>query len=372
MRIGVPRERKKLETRVGITPFGVRALKARGASLLIEKDAGVASGFTNDEYVAAGATLASGLQQVWESDLVVKVKEPHEDEYPYFAPGKAIFSFLHLAGLPDVANRLLAGGVTGIAYEMIRGENGSLPLLEPMSEVAGKLSVINGSQYLLAQYGGKGLLLSTAGKAPAGKVVIFGAGVAGRAALHHAAGLGAQVAVFDVSEKALARAKGELATHFHPQVQFAVPTAALVEEAIHSADLIVLAVLVAGDRAPTILTRDAIKKIPRGSVIVDISIDQGGAIQDAVTTSLADPVSPLGDVLYYGVPNMPAQAPKTSTLALTSAVLPYLEKIVEHGLQRSLQELTAIRDAVMTYKGHCTTEVCAKALHIPFVPFEKV
>jgi alanine dehydrogenase len=368
MKIGIPRERKTLEKRVALTPDGASELTKRGHKVLIEEGAGAGSFFTNDDYLSAGCQVVPTLEAVWSgADLVVKVKEPHEDEYPFFRPGLALFDYLHLASMPDVATKLLESRVTGIAYELVQTEDRRLPLLEPMSEVAGKLSVLNGSYFLLSQKGGRGVLLGgTVGVAP-GKVVIIGAGIAGRNACEVALGMGARVTLLDVDYKKLEAAK----IQFNNRAVIVHSTRSSLERAMRNADLLIGAVLIPGAAAPRLISREMIASMKQGSVFVDISIDQGGCAETIRPTSLDEPVFVEEGVVHYGVCNMPAQTPRTSTLALTAATLPYIIEFAEHGVQGALEKHRVLRAAVNTHAGHMTNQPCSESLGLPYVPIEE-
>jgi alanine dehydrogenase len=368
MIIGIPRERKTLEKRIALTPDGAMELTKRGHKVLIEENAGLGSSFSNEDYAQSGCTIVPTLADVWKkSDLVVKVKEPHESEYEFFRPGLALFDYLHLASMPDVAQALLKGGVTGIAYELVQTVDKRLPLLEPMSEVAGKLSVLNGSYFLLSQNGGRGVLLGgTVGVGP-GNVVIIGAGIAGRNACEVALGMGAQVTVLDVDYAKLERIK----IQFSNRATIIHSTRSSVSRAIKEADLLIGAVLVPGAAAPRIITADMIKGMKDGSVFVDISIDQGGCAETIRPTSLDEPVYRQDGVIHYGVCNMPAQTPRTSTMALTAATLPYIVELADKGVAGALRENVALRHAVNTHSGHLTNAPCAQSLKLEYTPIER-
>lgn len=367
MIIGVPRERKTLEKRVALTPDGAYELTRRGHTVLIEKNAGVGSFFDDESYKKVGCRIVSTLGEVWkESELVVKVKEPHEEECQFFRPGLALFDYLHLASMPDVTQALLNGGVTGIAYELVQLEDRRLPLLEPMSEVAGKLSVLNGGYFLLSQNQGRGLLLGgTIGVMPA-EVVIIGAGIAGRAACEMALGMGASVTVLDLDYLKLERIK----TQFGGKAKVLHSTQGSLERAIAQADLLIGAVLVPGAAAPKIVSRKMIGSMKRGSVFVDISIDQGGCAETSQPTSLDAPTYVVDGVIHYGVCNMPAQTPVTSTMALTAATFPYVLHLAEKGVKEALRESHPLKSAVNTYRGQLTNEAVAKSLGLGWERFE--
>lgn len=367
MIIGVPRERKTLEKRIAITPDGAQELVKRGHKLLIEQDAGLGSHFGNELYQEAGCTIVPTLKDVWtKSDLVVKVKEPHESEYEFFRSGLTLFCYLHLASMPSVATAMINGKVTGVAYELVQTEDHRLPLLEPMSEVAGKLSVLNGAYFLLSQNSGRGLLLGgTVGVQP-GEVAIIGAGIAGKAACEMALGAGAHVTILDIDHKRLESIKAQ----FGNQVTTLHSTKASIERACTKADLVIGAVLIPGAAAPKLITADTVKKMKKGSVIVDISIDQGGCTETMRPTNLDNPVFEEFGVIHYGVCNMPAQTPITSTMALTSATLPYIVKLASS--PQGLRDHKELKNALNTHNGHLTNRAVSEAVGIRYAPIEEI
>jgi len=369
MRIGIPRERKTLEKRVALTPAGAKELIQAGHTVLIETGAGVGSSFQDSAYTSVGATIVKTLADVWtKAELLVKVKEPDESEFGFFRSDLMLFDYLHLASLPKVAEALLAANVTAFAYENLRTDDGRLPLLEPMSEVAGKLSVLNGAYYLLSQNGGRGVLLGGATGGPPARVVVIGAGVAGQAAVSTAVGMGAHVTVVDISKDKL----GALSARFGKAVDTVVSTPASLSTACKDADLLIGAVLVPGAATPKIITREMIKSMGSQAVFVDISIDQGGCAETSKPTSLDNPVYEVDGVIHYGVCNMPAQTPHTSTYALTSATLPYIKQIASDGFAKALSSSKPIQNALTCYAGHLTNRPTADALHIDYWPVEKV
>jgi alanine dehydrogenase len=369
MIIGVPRERKTLEKRVALTPDGAKELTKRGHTVLIEKNAGLGSFFSNESYKASGCTLVDTLEEVWtKSDLVVKVKEPHESEYQYFRKGLTVFDYLHLAGLPEVTHAMLKGGVTGIAYELVQLESGALPLLEPMSEVAGKLSVLNGSYFLLAQNGGRGTLLGGTTGVPPADVTVVGAGIAGRAAATVALGMGARVTVLDISQRALERIRIE----FQGRARTVHSTAASLERHCSEADLVIGAVLVPGAKAPALVTTEMVKAMMPGSVLVDISIDQGGCVEGIRTTSLETPTYEEHGVIHYAVPNMPAQTARTSTQALTAVTLPYIVELADHGIKGAFERKSELKKALNTHAGMLTNELVSDAVGPAYTPIDEV
>ena len=368
MRIGVPRERKTLEKRVALTPQGAKELVDLGHTVLIETGAGIGSSFSDAAYQASGCQIAKTLGDVWNgAELLVKVKEPDASEFPYFRSDLILFDYLHLASLPKVAEALLASKVTAFAYENLRTPEGRLPLLEPMSEVAGKLSVLNGAYYLLSQNGGRGVLLGGATGGPPAKVVIIGAGIAGQAACATAVGMGAHVTVVDISKDKLAM----LTSRFGSYVDTVISTPQSLAASCKGADLLIGAVLVPGAATPKIITREMIRSMGPQAVFVDISIDQGGCAETSKPTSLDNPVYEVDGVIHYGVCNMPAQTPRTSTFALTTATLPYIKQLAHHGVTKSLAESSAIQSALTCFGGLLTNQPTAEALHVEFTPVKK-
>ena len=363
MIVGVPREVKDHETRVALVPSGVIALREAGHEVLIEAGAGLGSAISDREYAEAGASLTPNAAEAWKkADLVVKVKEPQASEYQHFRPGLTLFTFLHLAPLPELTERLLAGGVNSLGYETIRETDGSLPLLTPMSEVAGRMAVQVGAQYLEAPYGGRGVLLGgVPGVAPA-NVVIIGGGVVGHNAAKVAYGMGAHVTIID---RSLARLR-DIDDIFNSQVVTLASNAWTIREAVRQADLVIGAVLIAGAAAPRLVTREMVSGMKRGAVVVDVCIDQGGCLETSRPTTHSNPVYVVDDVVHYCVSNMPAAVPHTSTFALTNATFPYLLDLANKGLPRACAESPAIRVGVNTYAGHITHAGVAESQGKPF------
>ncbi len=358
MKIGVPKEIKDHEARVGLVPSGVAALVEAGHQVLVETGAGKGSSLFDEEYKDAGAKIIDDAAAVWaHSDLVVKVKEPQPSEYDYFRPDLLLFTYLHLAPLPELTDRLLEARVAAIAYETIRERDGSLPLLTPMSEVAGRMSVQVGAQYLEAPNGGRGILLGgIPGVAPA-NVVILGGGVVGHNAAKIATGLGAHVTIID---RNLARLR-ELDDIFNGQVVTLASNAYTIREALRLADLVIGAVLIPGASAPRLVRRDMIKLMKPGSVVVDVAIDQGGCFETSHATTHTDPIYYVDNVLHYCVSNMPAAVPHTSTLGLTNATFPHLLALANKGLARACVESPEVAEGVNTYKGHVTYRAVAES-----------
>ena len=351
MVIGVAKEIKDHETRVGLVPSGVLALREAGHEVLVEARAGEGSSISDEEYAHAGARIAESAAEVWsKADLVAKVKEPQPAEYACFRPGLVLFTYLHLAPLPELTNRLLESKVSGVAYETIREADGSLPLLTPMSEVAGRMSVQVGAQYLEKPNGGRGILLGgVPGVAPA-NAVILGGGVVGTNAAKMALGLGAHVTIIDRNLNRLR----ELDDIFNGQVVTLASNALTIRENLKTADLVVGAVLIPGASAPKLVKREMIAGMKRGAVVVDVAIDQGGCLETAHATTHTDPTYLVDGVVHYCVSNMPAAVPHTSTFALTNATFPYLLELANHGLEAACERHAALREGVNTYKGFVT------------------
>ena len=351
MVVGVAREIKDQETRVGLVPSGVIALREAGHEVLVEARAGEGSSITDEEYAQAGGRIVAGAADVWtKSDLVIKVKEPQPSEYAFFRPGLVLFTYLHLAPLPELTDRLLAAKVSGVAYETIREADGSLPLLTPMSEVAGRMSVQVGAQYLEKPNGGRGILLGgVPGVAPA-NTVILGGGVVGTNAAKMALGLGAHVTVID---RSLDRLR-QLDDIFNGMVVTLASNAWTIGENLKTADLVVGSVLIPGASAPKLIKREMIAGMKRGAVIVDVAIDQGGCLETSHATTHTAPTYVVDGVVHYCVSNMPAAVPHTSTFALTNATFPYLLELANHGLEAACERHAALREGVNTYKGAVT------------------
>ncbi len=367
LRIGIPREVKPGENRVSLTPEGAAALAGADASVRVQSGAGAESGYPDEEYAAAGAEVVEGAARAWDADLVVKVKEPVPDELPFLRERTALFTYLHLAACPELADALLARRVTAIAYETV-SEGGRLPLLRPMSEVAGALSVQVGARGLEKSCGGRGVLLAGVSGAAPGRVCVIGAGTAGRCAARAAAGIGAQVEVLDVSTDKLAAIRDE----HGGKVKTELATPGAVEAAVTAADLVVSTVLVVGDRAPLLIGRALLRRMRKGAVVVDIAIDQGGTLETSRPTTHASPYFTEEEIVHYCVSNMPAAVPRTATAALTAATLPYLLAIAGRGPVGALRDDPALRAGLNTFKGHIVCEGVARALKREYVPAESL
>ncbi len=358
MIIGVPKEVKDHESRVGLVPSGALALVEAGHRVLVQTGAGQASSLPDSQYLEAGAEIVSNAAGVWSAaDLVVKVKEPQEPEYLHLRPGLILFTYLHLAPLPELTDRLLAAKVNAVAYETIREEDNSLPLLTPMSEVAGRMSVQVGAQYLEAPNGGRGILLGgVPGVAPA-NVVILGGGVVGHNAAKIACGLGAHVTIID---RNLDRLR-ELDDIYNSQVVTLASSAWTIRQVLRDADLVIGAVLIPGAAAPKLVRREMIKLMKPGSVVVDVAIDQGGCFETSRATTHTDPTYFVDGVLHYCVSNMPAAVPHTSTFALTNATFPFLLQLANKGLEKACKHSQPIREGVNTYEGSVTYQAVAES-----------
>jgi len=361
MIIGVPKEIKVGEKRVGIVSSGVSAFVAHGHKVLIEKGAGLGSGISDEDYRRAGAKIMSSAKQVWEqADMIIKVKEPLENEIQMCRPGQILYTYLHLASNEALTHGLLKQQIIGVAYETIQLEDGSLPLLTPMSEVAGRLSVQVGARCLEATYGGIGILLGGVSGVKPAKVVILGAGVAGSNACVIAIGMGAHVTVIDINPARLRYMQdimqGRLTTLMSNRAN-------IVEE-ISQADLLIGSVLVPGAKAPRLVTKDMIKNMKPNSVIVDIAIDQGGCIETSKPTTHDNPTYRVNDVIHYCVTNMPGAVPRTSTYALTNVTLGYGLMIADLGIDNSIAQDKALRKGVNLYKGKITYKAVAEAFNM--------
>src|ERR1700760_3479669 len=358
MIIGVPKEVKDHESRVGITPAGVKALSDAGHKVLVETQAGAQSSFPDHEYQDAGAEIVGDAGHVWaKSDMVVKVKEPIESEYAYFREGLVLFTYLHLAPLPDLTDKLLHSGVVGIAYETVRDRQGTLPLLTPMSEVAGRMSVQVGAAYLQKEHGGRGILLGGVPGVPPANVTIIGGGIVGTNAAKIALGFGAKVTLVDVN---LSRLR-ELDDLYSGRLYTLASNSYNVSHATKEADLVIGGVLIPGATAPKIVTRAMVSEMKKGAVIVDVAIDQGGCIETARPTTHSDPSFVVDGVVHYCVTNMPAAVPNTSTLALTNATFPYVLRLAQHGAAAAIKADPGMCEGVNTYAGELTYKAVAQS-----------
>ncbi|MEC3883941.1 alanine dehydrogenase [Halobacillus sp. HZG1] len=368
MIIGIPKEIKNNENRVAITPSGVINLMKAGHTIRIETQAGTGSNFTDEEYRDAGAEIVETASDIWSnSEMVMKVKEPLPSEYGYFRKGLILFTYLHLAAEPELTKALVENEVTAIAYETVAVDN-KLPLLTPMSEVAGRMATQVGAQYLEKSFGGKGILLSGVPGVSRGKVVIIGGGIVGTNAAKIAIGLGAHVTVLDLNPNRLR----ELDDQFGKDIQTMMSNPFNIAEAVKEADLVIGAVLIPGAKAPKLVTEDMVKEMKDGSVIVDVAIDQGGNFEtvDHITTH-DDPIYEKHGVLHYAVANIPGAVPRTSTIALTNVTIPYALQIASKGVNKAVEENKAIEAGVNTANGHLTYEAVARDLGYDCKPVQE-
>ena len=369
MIIGLPTEIKDNEYRVGLTPAGVRALKDAGHRVLIETNAGAGSGFEDSLYERAGGTIAKSADEVWaEGEMIVKVKEPISPEYPRMRDGQLLFTYLHLAPDNELTEQLLKRKVTGVAYETIIDRRGTLPLLTPMSEVAGRMAIQVGAHYLEKMSGGGGVLLGGVPGVPAARVVILGGGVVGTNAAKIAVGMGAHVTIIDNNLDRLR----ELDDIFLSKISTLASSAYMIHDAVSQADLIIGAVLVPGASAPRLVTKGMLKDVPNGAVIVDVAVDQGGCVETTHPTTHSAPTYYVEGVLHYCVANMPGAVPRTSTFALTNATLPYALKLANHGLQAAVAKDQGLKAGVNTYAGKLTYEAVAVSQDREYTPFDQM
>ncbi|WP_181217408.1 alanine dehydrogenase [Bacillus subtilis] len=367
MIIGVPKEIKNNENRVALTPGGVSQLISNGHRVLVETGAGLGSGFENEAYESAGAEIIADPKQVWDAEMVMKVKEPLPEEYVYFRKGLVLFTYLHLAAEPELAQALKDKGVTAIAYETV-SEGRTLPLLTPMSEVAGRMAAQIGAQFLEKPKGGKGILLAGVPGVSRGKVTIIGGGVVGTNAAKMAVGLGADVTIIDLNADRLR----QLDDIFGHQIKTLISNPVNIADAVAEADLLICAVLIPGAKAPTLVTEEMVKQMKPGSVIVDVAIDQGGIVEtvDHITTH-DQPTYEKHGVVHYAVANMPGAVPRTSTIALTNVTVPYALQIANKGEVKALTDNAALRAGLNTANGHVTYEAVARDLGYEYIPAEK-
>lgn len=368
MKIGVPKEIKAREYRVGMTPAGVQQLTTRGHKVVVEAGAGLGSGIPDEQYVQAGATLVATAQEAWAADMVVKVKEPQPTEIGFFRPGLILYTYLHLAAEAELTRELAARGVASVAYETIQTSDGALPLLRPMSEVAGRMATQVGARCLEKESGGKGLLLGSVPGTRRGRVVIIGGGVVGKNAATIAVGMGAHVTMIDLRAETLVH----LEDVFGGRVETLYSNPHNIEESVRRADLVIGAVLVPGARAPKLVTESLIKQMEPGSVVVDVAVDQGGCIETCRPTTHDKPTFTLHGVLHYCVPNIPGAVAQTSTWALTNTTIGYAVKIADHGLVAAARNDKPLSLGINTYGGQVTYAPVAQAHQLEYHPIEKV
>ncbi|HJT21983.1 MAG TPA: alanine dehydrogenase [Nitrospira sp.] len=365
MIIGVPKEIKDQEYRVSMTPDGVQALRQAGHEVWLEPSAGAGSGYTDEEYRQAGAAIAGSKEEVFaRASLIVKVKEPLLSECHLFRPGQALFTYLHLASSPELTKALLDANITAIAYETVEAKDGTLPMLKPMSDIAGRMSVQIGAHYLQKTQGGRGVLLSGVPGVEPARVVVLGAGMVGTGAVRVAVGMGAQVTAINLDLERL-RYLDDL---YRGRVVTRASTEAAIEQAVLEADLVIGAVLIPGARAPKLVSRSLVARMKPGSVIVDVAVDQGGCIETSRPTSHSDPVYLVDGVLHYCVANMPGIVPRTSTGALTNATLPYLMRLAAQGVDQAIHADAGFAKGVNLLNGTVTCRAVAEAHGLRFSP----
>lgn len=366
MIVGVPREIKDNEYRVAMTPAGVQQLVEQGHKVLVEKNAGDGSRFTDEQYAQVGAQIVPTAADAWSAELVVKVKEPVSPEYPFLRSDLVLFTYLHLAAEEHLTTAMLHSGVTGIAYETVEASDGSLPLLTPMSEVAGRMAIQVGAHYLERPHFGRGMLLGGVPGVPGANVVIIGGGVVGINAAHIALGMDANVIILDTNLERLRYLEQVL----HGRLTTVASNSYNIAEAVRDADLVVGGVLIKGARAPRLVTRDMISTMRQGSVIVDVAVDQGGCVETIHATTHSEPTYIIDGVVHYGVANMPGAVPRTSTLALSNATLPYVLRLARLGAERAMAEDPGLAKGLNTFRGQVTYEAVAACFGLAYVPYE--
>jgi alanine dehydrogenase len=369
MIIGIPAEVKTDEHRVSLPPDGVRELAQRGHDVLVQRGAGEGSAFTDEEYVAAGATLIDDATSVWQrADMIVKVKEPQPEEYGYMRDGLILFTYLHLAAAGDLTHAMLKSGVIGLAYETVTDGEGRLPLLEPMSEVAGRMATQIVAQYLSKTLGGRGILMGGVPGVRPAHIVVLGAGTVGANAAKVALGMGAHVSLLDINLERLRYLEDTL----HGRLTTLYSNAANIAEVIQSADAVIGSVLIVGARAPKLITRDMLPSMPNGSVIVDVSVDQGGCVETTQPTTHSNPTYFVDGVLHYGVANMPGAVPRTSSLALANATLRYVLRIADQGVKEALKGDPGLAKGLNIYRGSVTHPAVAETFNLPSTELQSV
>ncbi|MGJ9457215.1 alanine dehydrogenase [Oceanobacillus sp. CF4.6] len=363
MRIGIPKEIMNNENRVAMAPSGILTLKNAGHDVFVETEAGVGSSFTDEQYTAAGAVIVNSAREAWSQEMVIKVKEPLHEEFDYFYEGQILFTYLHLANEPEVTKALIDKKVVGIAYETVQLPNRTLPLLTPMSEVAGRMATQIGAQFLEKPKGGKGIILSGIPGVKRGKVTIIGGGVVGTNAAKIAIGLGADVTIIDLNPERLR----QLDDIFGTSINTLISNSLNIQEAVQESDLVVGSVLIPGARAPKLVTEETVKLMSEGSVIVDVAIDQGGNFEtsDRITTH-DQPTFTKHGVLHYTVANMPGAVPRTSTIGLTNVTVPYALQLANKGYKRACLENEALLKGINTLDGYVTYQAVAEAHGLEF------
>lgn len=369
MIVGVPREIKTQENRVSVVPGGVQALVEQGHEVLVEESAGVGSGFEDEDFEAFGATIVADVAELWDAaELIIKVKEPVPEEHGRIKEGQVLFTYFHFAASEELTRALMDSGAIAIAYETVQLPNGELPLLTPMSEVAGRMAIQEGAKYLEKAFGGRGILLAGVPGVRPANIVILGAGVVGTNAAKMAAGLGAHVTLLDVNLDRLRYLDDVMPAN----MDLVFSNRPNIKEAIALADLLVGAVLLPGAKAPMLVQRDDLKLMRQGAVIVDVAVDQGGCIETTRPTTHSDPVYVLDGVIHYGVTNMPGAVPRTSTLALTNATHPYVLKLANNGWEKACREDHALALGVNMVDNNVTVRGVAEAFGLEYTPIEEV
>ena len=366
MIVGVPKEIKNNEYRVAVTPAGVRQLVEQGHKVLIETSAGDGSRFLDENYERIGGTIVPTAADAWGAEMVIKVKEPIPVEYPYLRSDLVLFTYLHLAAEESLTRAMIDSGVTGIAYETVEAPDVSLPLLTPMSEVAGRMAIQVGAHFLERPHLGRGMLLGGVAGVPGANVVIIGGGVVGTNAAHIALGMDANVTILDTNLDRLRFLEHVL----HGRLTTVASNSYNIAEAVHSADLVVGGVLIKGARAPRLVTREMIATMNLGSVVVDVAVDQGGCVETIHVTTHSDPVYIVDGVVHYGVANMPGAVPRTSTLALSNATLPYVLRLARLGAEAAMAQDPGLQKGLNTYEGQCTYEAVAEAFDLDYSAYE--
>jgi alanine dehydrogenase len=367
--VGVPKEIKNNEYRVGMTPAGVEMLSKAGHTVFVQKTAGEGTGIADSEFEQADATILGTADEVFEkADMIIKIKEPLEPEFPRLRKGQILFTYLHLAGDKELTQKTLETGCIGIAYETMEREDGSLPLLVPMSEVAGRLATLEGAKYMQRTYGGRGIFLGGVPGTDPAQVLVLGAGIVGRHSMQMAAGLGAEVTIMTRNVNRLR----EIDAIYRGRVKTLKMTPWSIREAVKNADLIIGSVLVTGAKAPWLITKDMLKTMRRGTVIVDVSIDQGGCVETSRPTTHSEPIYEVDGVIHYCVANMPGCVPRTSTFALTNETMPFALEIANKGWQKACQDNYIIRTGLNVCEGKLTYKPVADVFDMPYTPAEDV
>jgi alanine dehydrogenase len=366
--VGTPTETKDNERRVALTPIGAAALTQAGHTVLVQAGAGEGSGFSDEDFASSGARIVPTAADAWAAEMVIKVKEPLLAEYDFLRADQIVFTYLHLAPEPELTRRMLKAGTIGVAYETVRESNGSLPILIPMSEVAGRMAVQIGAQFLTHMHGGRGTLLGGVPGVAPGRVVVLGAGTVGTYATRIALGMGAHVTLIDRNLERLRQLDLDLSG----RLTTVASNSATIAEAVTTADLLVGAVLVAGGKAPVLVSEQMVQTMPTGSVIVDVAVDQGGCIETIRPTSHSQPTFVKHGVVHYGVPNIPGAVPRTSTFALSNASLPYALQLAGLGADAAFRASPALASGVNTYRGALTHAAAADALGLEYRPLTEV